>query len=210
MKPLYGFALKRCARLQDAEDLAQEIMLRAFQALLVRDDIAAPDKFILTIAHNTLANDYRGKAKHTVGTPIGALADTLSAEDDTAACIIEKEAVNRLHQEMAYLSKLQRRIAIAFYYENKKLNAIADELDLPLGTLKWHLFEAKKDLKKGMDTMRHISGLTFNPIRFDRCETNGSLGTKGPSTIFSAARCRRISCTPYGTAPKPSTRSLTA
>lgn len=46
MKPLYGFALKRCARLQDAEDLAQEIMLRAFQALLVRDDIAAPDKFI--------------------------------------------------------------------------------------------------------------------------------------------------------------------
>lgn len=76
---------------------------------------------------------------------------------------------------MAYLSKLQRRSVIAFYYKNKKLNAIADKLDLPLGTVKWHLFEAKKDLKKGMDTMRHISGLTFDPIRFDRCETHGSL-----------------------------------
>lgn len=184
LKPIYGFALKRCARLQDAEDLAQEIVLRAFQALLVREDIAAPEKFIWTIAHNTLANYYRSKAKYTIGTPIDTLAATLSAEDDTAVSIIEKESVNRLHQEIAYLSKLQRRIVIAFYYENRKLNAIADELSLPLGTVKWHLFEAKKDLKKGMDTMRHISELKFDPIRFDLCETNGSLGTKGANRNF--------------------------
>ena len=39
--PVYGFALKRCACLQDAEDLSQEILLGAFTALKEREDIGA-------------------------------------------------------------------------------------------------------------------------------------------------------------------------
>ena len=37
--PVYGFALKRCACLQDAEDLSQEILLKAFTALKERENI---------------------------------------------------------------------------------------------------------------------------------------------------------------------------
>ena len=61
MKPLYGFALKRCVNIQDAEDLIQEICLKAFRALTLRDDVDAR-KFVWTVARNTLANYYRGKA----------------------------------------------------------------------------------------------------------------------------------------------------
>ena len=45
LKPIYGFALKRCANLQDAEDLTQEIIFRAFRTLLVRDDLDSFEKF---------------------------------------------------------------------------------------------------------------------------------------------------------------------
>ena len=69
-------------------------------------------------------------------------------------------------QEIAYLSKLQRRIVIAYYFENHKQADIASELGIPLGTVKWHLFEAKKELKRGMDKMRKASELKFNPVKF--------------------------------------------
>lgn len=40
LKPIFGFALKRCKSIHDAEDLSQEIAIRAFRALLVKDDVA--------------------------------------------------------------------------------------------------------------------------------------------------------------------------
>lgn len=184
LKPIYGFALKRCANLQDAEDLTQDIVLRAFRAMLVKDDLDSPKKFIWTIAHNVLANYYRDRTKTTIGVPVDELAELLPSQDDTPAGSVEDESIDRLHREIAYLSKLQRRIVIAYYFENKKQEVIAKELDIPLGTVKWHLFEAKKDLKKGMDTMRQTGELKFNPIKFELCGTNGSPGTKGANNNF--------------------------
>ena len=37
LKPLFGFALKRCKSVHDAEDLSQEIVIRAFRALLLKE-----------------------------------------------------------------------------------------------------------------------------------------------------------------------------
>lgn len=182
LKAIYGFALKRCANLQDAEDLTQEIVLKVFRSFLCRDDIEAPDKFIWTVAHNTLSNYYREKTKIAMGIPMGDFAELLSLDNDTADDLVEKETIDRLHKEIAYLSKLQRKIVIAYYFENKKQETIATELGIPLGTVKWHLFEAKKNLEKGIDTMRQIGQLQFNPIKFELCGTNGSPGTKGANS----------------------------
>lgn len=188
LKPIYGFALKRCFNLQDAEDLTQEIILKAFRALTGRDDVESADKFIWTVARNTLANYYRDKSKTVVGLPIDELAEILPSDDNTAVGIIEKESTHRLHMKIAHLSKLQRRIVIAYYYENKKQEAIATELAIPLGTVKWHLFEAKKDLKRGIDTMKQPSELKFNPIEFERCGFSGSTGTMGGAHNFLRTR----------------------
>lgn len=182
LKAIYGFALKRCANLQDAEDLTQEIVLKVFRSFLCRDDIEAPDKFIWTVAHNTLSNYYREKTKIAMGIPMGDFAELLSLDNDAADDLVEKETIDRLHKEIAYLSKLQRKIVIAYYFENKKQETIATELGIPLGTVKWHLFEAKKNLKKGIDTMRQIGQLQFNPIKFELCGMNGSPGTKGANS----------------------------
>ena len=106
MKPIYGFALKRCANLQDAEDLTQDIVLRAFRAMLVKDDLDSPKKFIWTIAHNVLANYYRDRTKTTIGVPVDELAELLPSQYDTPAGSVEDESIDRLHREIAYLSKL--------------------------------------------------------------------------------------------------------
>lgn len=192
LKPIFGFAMKRCKNMQDAEDLSQEIVIRAFRALLVKEDVEDMGKFIWTVAHNTLSNYYRDSAKSMVGVSIDEVAELIA--DPTAEIDIDDgtDSIKHLQMEIAYLSKLQRRIVIAYYFENRKQSEIADELGIPVGTVKWHLFEAKKELKRGMDMTRKSSELKFNPIRFSSYGICGSEGTKSVDEFFHGALPQNI------------------
>ncbi len=192
LKPLFGFALKRAKTEQDAEDLSQEIVLRAYRALLIKDDIADTNKFIWAVAHNTLANYYRAAGKNAFGVSIDEIAETLAGEETSFFEDDEKETLCRLQSEIAYLSKIQRQIVIAYYFENKKQAEIARELGIPTGTVKWHLFEAKKDLKRGMDTMRKASELKFNPITFSNYGLSGSAGTESLDNFLRSSLAQNI------------------
>lgn len=169
--------------MQDAEDLSQEIILKAYKAFILKEYIEDPEKYIRRTARNLLANYYRGKSRHTVGIPLEDIEET-AQPDDFVRDLEDRTAAERLQSEIAYLSKLQRKIVIAYYYENKKQSDIAAELDIPLGTVKWHLFEAKKELKRGIEMERKASELKFNPITFDTIGNNGSIGERGGSENF--------------------------
>ncbi len=195
LKPIFGFALKRCKSIQDAEDLSQEIVMRAFRTLLVREDVADVGRFIWTIAHNTLSNYYRDSAKCIVGVSVDEVAEWIAdPNSDIGADVTDDEgdSLRRLQSEIAYLSKLQRRIVIAYYFENRRQADIARELGIPLGTVKWHLFEAKKELKRGMHMARKTSELKFNPIRFDSYGICGRCGTKAPEEFFRGTLSQNI------------------
>ena len=192
LKPIFGFALKRCKNAHDAEDLSQDIVLKAFRALLIKDDIGDVSKFIWTIAHNALSNYYRDDAKSVIGVSIDEVAEVIADPDSIFDNDDNADTIRRLQSEIAYLSKLQRKIVIAYYFENRKQADIAKDLDIPLGTVKWHLFEAKKELKRGMDTMRKTSELKFNPIKFTSVGINGSIGTKSCDEFFRSALSQNV------------------
>ncbi len=192
LKPIFGFALKRCKTPHDAEDLSQDIVLKAFRALLIKDDIGDVNKFIWTIAHNALSNYYRDSAKSVIGVSIDDVAELIADPDSIIDDEADADVVRRLQSEIAYLSKLQRKIVIAYYFENRKQADIAKDLDIPLGTVKWHLFEAKKELKRGMDTMRKTSELKFNPIKFNGYGINGSSGSRNPDEFFRSSLTQNI------------------
>ncbi len=184
LKPIFGFALKRCKSIHDAEDLSQEIATKAFRALLAKDDVGDVGKYIWAVAYNTLSNYYRDSAKVANTMSIDDVAEHLYLTDDLWDSDNSEAAISRLHSEISYLSKLQRRIVIAYYFENRKQADIARELNIPLGTVKWHLFEAKKELKRGVIMTRNHGELKFNPIRLTRICCNGSAGTKGSNANF--------------------------
>lgn len=191
VKPILGFAMKRCRTSEDAEDLSQDIILKAYKALILHDDLEDVAGFIWRVAHNTLSNYYRATQKSIVGVPVDEVAELLEAprtdEDDDSA-----ETVDRLRKEIAYLSKQQREIVVAYYFDNKKQEQIARELGISVGTVKWHLFEAKKELKKGMETMREASDLKFNPVKFTSYGINGSVGTKSVDEFFRSVLSQNI------------------
>ena len=178
---IFGFAVKRCRNIHDAEDLSQEIALKIFRALTLRDNIEDTDKYIWRCARNCLVNYYRGIGRQSMGIPMEDISEKADT-DDFILDMENRETTKKLQTEIAYLSKLQRRIIIAYYYESKKQQEIAAELKIPLGTVKWHLFEAKKELKRGMEMERN--SLKFNPVIFDAIGNNGSLGEKGGAENF--------------------------
>ncbi len=190
-KPVFGFALKRCRSLQDAEDLSQEIVLRAYRALL-RQDIDDAGRFIWTVAHNALNNYYRHLGRGAVLLPLEAFCEQLADPAPLPGADDGADTLRRLRGEIARLCRLQRRIVIAYYFENRRQSEIAAELGIPLGTVKWHLFEAKKELKRGMDTMRETERLQFAPIRFESYGINGSCGSKTPEDFFRGALPQNI------------------
>ena len=192
LKKIYGFALKHCKNLQDAEDLSQDIAIRVYKYLLLHNDVENVSNLIWTISHNTLCNYYRGSKNYYVNTPIDEIANTLAdTKTDIEAEYIVQESIAKMQSEIAYLSKLQRQIIIAYYYENKKQTDIANEFDIPLGTVKWHLFEAKKELKRGMEKMRNSSELKFNPIKFLRYGFSGNISNDS-YTHFKTALSQNI------------------
>ena len=182
LEPVYGFALKRCKSREDAEDLSQEIMLRAYRALTTRGDIGDPTRFVWTIAHNLLCNYYRDSAKYSVGLPLDEVSEP---EDEEVG--FDDETLSRLRCEISYLSRLRREIVIAYYFERRSQNEISRELGIPVGTVKWHLFGARNELKRGMDMARDSSELRFNPIKFHSFSINGSIGTRPPEDYLRSA-----------------------
>jgi len=178
INPLYSYALKKTANLQDAEDLAQEIILKLYNSLLNKQ-IYNLDAFVWRLAHNVLVNYYRGKSKSSIGISFDVLESTMHSNEEPADELIEKETIKRLQHEIAYLSKAQREILIMYYYEGRKLEEIAARLKLPLGTVKWHRFNARNEIKKGMDSMKNVNELKFNPVKFTGTGISGSTGTMG-------------------------------
>jgi RNA polymerase sigma factor (sigma-70 family) len=186
LKPIFSFTLKRTKTVQEAEDLAQEIIIKVYKALNNIDNIYNTDSYIWRIAHNTIANYYRGKSRDFVGVNIDDVVETIQcSKGSVEETYIKNEEINKLKNKIAYLSKVQRQIVILYYYHEKNQEEISQLLDITKGTIKWHLFEAKKELKKGMEKMDNkISELKFNPIKFSFMGVNGSVGREGGTSNF--------------------------
>ncbi len=190
-KPLFGYALNRAGTRQDAEDLAQEIMVQLLRSLPAKDDIRNLDAYVWSIAKYVWANwtKKRLNAPQTValnGLQEQGLEGRLESRDSPLPLeqVIEAETLRTLRREVAYLSEIHRRVVILHYYEGLKQAEIARRLDLPVGTVKWHLHDARLELRKGMKRMHDDATLGMNPVRLVGTGHAGSPGQKGETGDF--------------------------
>jgi len=60
------------------------------------------------------------------------------------------------------LSEIYRSIIILYYYEGLSTKGIADQLNIPEGTVTWRLSAGRKKLKKEFDDMNETA---LHPVR---------------------------------------------
>ena len=147
---LNSFAYNLTKNTEEAKDLFQET---AFRAMTNREKFRSGTNFkawLFTIMKNIFINNYRKKMK--ANTIIDS-TDNLYYINSGSNTIANQGEANILMKELNKMVKsLDDGIKTPFimHYEGFKYQEIADELDLPLGTIKSRIFFARKELKSNI------------------------------------------------------------
>lgn len=186
IKPIYGFSINKTKNIEMAEELSNYILLEIYRILLKKNDFIDISNYIFKIAHNVWAKYCKDNFKYKDNICIDNVE--ISSDYMLEKELIKSEQYGILRREIAFLSKERREIIKAYYYENKKITEIAQEKNIAVGTVKWHLFESKKELKKGMNKIRTIGNLGLNPITFEVMSHLGAPGERGDTKDFFSKR----------------------
>lgn len=158
---LNSFAYNLTKNDEDAKDLYQET---AFRAMTNREKFQPGTNlkaWLFTIMKNIFINNYRKKVKRNT---IVDSTDNMYFINSGSVIISNEAGSNILMQELErMISELEDNIRIPFlkHYEGFKYQEIADELELPLGTIKSRIFFARKALKEKI--LNHYGD--FNLVR---------------------------------------------
>lgn len=146
---LHAFAYKLTKNPEDSKDLYQET---AFRALTNQDKFRPGTNlkaWMFTIMRNIFINNYRKKAKSN--TIFDATDNQFYLNSGPASQTVNNAAESGiLMQELqGMVEKLDDSIRVPFlmHYYGYKYQEIAEQLDLPLGTVKSRIFFARKELK---------------------------------------------------------------
>ena len=147
---LNSFALNLTKNRDDAEDLFQET---AFRAVSNKEKFRPGTNFkawMFTIMKNIFINNYRKKTK--ANTVIDS-TENLYYLNSGKNSISNNADRNLLMEELGgMIENLDENIRLPFmmHFEGFKYQEIAEELDLPLGTIKSRIFFARKALKESI------------------------------------------------------------
>lgn len=147
-KHLYDHALKFTNDEDDAKDLVQETLIKGMRFCNNFDRGTNLRGWLYVIMKNTFINEFRKAAKTkkiiTTDDEISDANLTKSAATNTANSTFAMEDINRA---MASI-KPEYSIPFQLYFEGYKYEEIAEQLDVPLGTVKTHIHQARQGLQK--------------------------------------------------------------
>jgi len=187
-KKFFGFALSKCNDMTEAEELAARITCEAYITLRTVENVYNWEGYLHKIASNVYARYVQEQMKHKSDDISGM---EVPSEENFESDYIKKEELELLKREVAWLGKRHREIVLLHYYHNKKLAEIAEILDLPEGTVKWHLSDAKKILKEGLKQVRKQGDLGLEPIKLVHMGNAGTPGPKGDTEKFLDSKLRQ-------------------
>lgn len=139
------FCYKRIADKETARDFAQDILMNAMMAIKQGKKIDNFFAWYWQMANNKIVNYYRGNGKKQV-TSFEDILFEPSYDDESVNEIISNEEQEQLSFALTRLANVHRDIIIRFYLKEQSIAQISAELNIPVGTVKGRLFDARKDL----------------------------------------------------------------
>jgi len=173
---VYGAAYARLGNFQDAQDVAQDAFIRAYRRLV---SLKSPDRFAgwLYAIVCRLCQDHRRAHREILPPDDGAstIPHDPSEEHDRRALH------RRIQRAIAALSEVHRETVTLYYINGYTSGQVGQFLNVPAGTVKRRLSDARKQLRKEMiDMVRDMFDANRLPPGFRKVVIEGVYADDGP------------------------------
>lgn len=149
-KPLRGYAIKLVRDVEDANDLVQETMLKAFRN---KDKFAEGTNlkgWLYTMMKNIFINNYRRMINSNVFSDDTENQYYINSSSNTARNDAERDlAMEDINLALSSLSENLRR-PFLMSFQGYKYEEIARHLAIPLGTVKIRIHNARHKLQSSL------------------------------------------------------------
>jgi RNA polymerase sigma-70 factor (ECF subfamily) len=139
---VFGLAYSLLRDRGAAEDLAQEVFVKLWQALPRYDGRAQLSTWIYAITRNAAISALRGRRRSVSMSDPAVLAE---AETRGGATGVEP-GDPALWREVDALPEKQRQAVILYYQDERPVDEVAAMMGLPVNTVKTHLHRARASL----------------------------------------------------------------
>ncbi len=160
-KSVYYMLLKMVNNADDAEDLTQEAFAKAFNSLHKFDSKYAFSTWLFRIATNNCIDFIRKKRIQTVSIDTSYSNDegdnmTFDIKDPSLSpddLMLKKQRKEYLKKAVDKLPAKYKKLVELRYFQELSYDEVAQELELPLGTVKAQLFRARELLSQELKYM---------------------------------------------------------
>ena len=146
MRQVFQVAYRVVGHREDAEDLVQDCFLAAYQYLDSYDVDRPFGPWITRIVLNRGANLRRSRARRATEPETDTVSPAPSALDEATRA----EARAKLTEVLATLNERQRMIVTMCDVDGMTSSEIGERLDIAPGTVRWHLHEARRVLRRAL------------------------------------------------------------
>jgi len=163
-KQVYNFAYRLTNNYDDANDVAQEAFLRAFNAIGSFRGDASFSTWLFRITTNVFLDDRKKARAH----PQTSLDEYMELDESSVARQVEDtspgpqalteeaERTQILGDAITSLPDYQRAMVVLYHTQQKSYEEIAEMMDLPIGTVKSRLNRARLALKEKLSPLREL------------------------------------------------------
>lgn len=145
---LHSFAFNLTKNAEEAKDLFQETSYRALTNLEKFKPGTNLKAWLFTIMKNIFINNYRKKVKANTILDSTDNQYYLNSSSHTTGNEGESDVITKELQNLVQNLDESVRVPFLMHYEGFKYHEIAQEMNLPLGTVKSRIFFARKELKE--------------------------------------------------------------
>jgi RNA polymerase sigma-70 factor, ECF subfamily len=145
---VYGLIYRMVRDRSLADDLAQDVFLKVHRGIPYFRGEARLSTWIFRIVQNVCVQERTGRRPDVSldDRPDGSRpARQVGAEDGAFGTIEDRD---RLDKALAQLPANYRMLVIAHYMRGVPYDSLAEALGLPMGTVKTHLYRAKRRLRE--------------------------------------------------------------
>ena len=159
-RAVYNLSLRTLREPEEAKDATQEAFFKAFRSLRTFRPEAKFSTWILSIAYHACCDRLARRKRYTGD----ELPDRADPSPGPEAVALREDETRRLRAAIDDLPEKYRVVVTLYHLQGRQYEEISKVLDLPMGTVKTHLFRAKELLRRRLGMAEATPGATSEGI----------------------------------------------